>query len=109
MRSIENSPMAVPTADVASGRRVGARARGRATRLMPCEPMASENKRWYRQRIEASRPLRRRDGVRPRRPVLNAVCVDYLRSDLKPARTSSEKSCGCSQAAKCPPLATSLK
>ena len=28
----------------------------------------------------------------------------YLRSDLKPARTSSARSCGCSQAAKCPPL-----
>ena len=33
----------------------------------------------------------------------------YPRSDLKPARTSSEKSCGCSQAAKCPPLASALK
>ena len=31
----------------------------------------------------------------------------YL-SDLKPARTSSEKSCGCSQAAKCPPLSSLL-
>ena len=35
-------------------------------------------------------------------------CFDYLRSDLKPARTSWEKSAGCSQAAKCPPLATLL-
>ena len=34
----------------------------------------------------------------------SALCLDYLRSGLKPARTSSEKSCGCSQAAKCPPL-----
>ena len=33
----------------------------------------------------------------------------YPRSDLKPARTSSENSCGCSQAAKCPPLARALK
>jgi hypothetical protein len=33
---------------------------------------------------------------------------DQLRSDLKPARTSSEKSCGCSQAAKCPPLSSLL-
>ena len=32
----------------------------------------------------------------------------YLRSDLKPERTSSEKSCGCSQAAKCPPLSCLL-
>jgi hypothetical protein len=31
-----------------------------------------------------------------------------LRSDLKPERTSSEKSFGCSQAAKCPPLSTLL-
>jgi hypothetical protein len=30
--------------------------------------------------------------------------LHYLRSGLKPARTSSEKSCGCSQAAKWPPL-----
>jgi hypothetical protein len=34
--------------------------------------------------------------------------LHYLRSDLKPARTSSEKSCGCSQAAKCPPLSSLL-
>src|ERR1700738_4250672 len=31
-----------------------------------------------------------------------------LRSDLKPARTSSARSFGCSQAAKCPPLSTLL-
>ena len=31
------------------------------------------------------------------------------RSDRNPARSSSEKSCGCSQAAKCPPLARALK
>jgi hypothetical protein len=31
-----------------------------------------------------------------------------LRRGLKPARTSSEKSSGCSQAAKCPPLPTLL-
>ena len=30
------------------------------------------------------------------------------RSGLKPARTSSEKSFGCSQAAKCPPFSTLL-
>ena len=35
--------------------------------------------------------------------------LHYPRSDLKPARTSSEKSWGCSQAAKWPPLATLLK
>jgi hypothetical protein len=32
----------------------------------------------------------------------------YLRSGLKPARTSSEKSWGCSHAAKCPPLSSLL-
>lgn len=37
-----------------------------------------------------------------------ASSTDYLRSDLNPARTSSEKSCGCSQAAKCPPLSSLL-
>ena len=31
-----------------------------------------------------------------------------LRSDLKPVRTSSEKSCGCSQAAKWPPFSSLL-
>ncbi len=36
-------------------------------------------------------------------------CEDPYRSDLKPARTSSEKSFGCSQAAKCPPLGSLLK
>ena len=34
---------------------------------------------------------------------------DSQRSDLKPARISFEKSCGCSQAAKCPPLSTLLR
>ena len=33
----------------------------------------------------------------------------YVRSDLKAALTSCAKSCGCSQAAKWPPLSTSLK
>jgi hypothetical protein len=37
------------------------------------------------------------------------IVDDQLRSGLKPARTSSENSCGCSQAAKCPPLARALK
>src|SRR5438445_163596 len=42
-----------------------------------------------------------------------ALSSDYaalatLRSDLKPARTSSENSCGCSQAAKWPPLSSLL-
>ena len=37
------------------------------------------------------------------------ACCSYPRSDLSPARTSSEKSCGCSQAAKWPPLGSSLK
>src|SRR6185369_7053773 len=32
----------------------------------------------------------------------------YVRSGLKPARTSSAKSRGCSQAAKCPPLSSLL-
>jgi len=32
------------------------------------------------------------------------LAVFWLRSGLKPARTSSDKSCGCSHAAKCPPL-----
>src|SRR6266446_5757598 len=34
--------------------------------------------------------------------------ASYSRSDLKPARTSSEKIFGCSQAAKCPPFLTLL-
>ena len=33
----------------------------------------------------------------------------YLRSDRKPARTSSEKSFGCSHAAKCPPFFSLLQ
>jgi hypothetical protein len=36
------------------------------------------------------------------------LLLRYPRSDLKPTRTSSEKSCGCSQAAKWPPLSTLL-
>jgi len=44
------------------------------------------------------------------RPLVSRVLVrrHYLRSDLRPTRTSSEKSCGCSQAAKCPPLSSLL-
>jgi hypothetical protein len=34
--------------------------------------------------------------------------LHYVRSGLKPARTSSAKSSGCSQAAKCPPLSSRL-
>jgi hypothetical protein len=35
-------------------------------------------------------------------------CEEPYRSDLKAARTYSEKSFGCSQAAKCPPLSSLL-
>src|SRR5277367_3369702 len=35
-------------------------------------------------------------------------CEEPYRRDRKPARTSSEKSFGCSQAAKCPPLSSLL-
>ena len=38
----------------------------------------------------------------------SAVRITYLRSDLKLARTSAEKSWGCSQAAKWPPRSTLL-
>ncbi len=34
--------------------------------------------------------------------------LHYFRSDRKPARSSCEKSCGCSQAAKCPPFSSVL-
>ena len=43
-----------------------------------------------------------------RDPNQDNIVDDQLRSGLKPARTSSEKSCGCSQAAKCPPLSSLL-
>ena len=42
------------------------------------------------------------------RYVSSLSCEEPYRSDLKPARTSSEKSFGCSQAAKCPPLGSLL-
>src|SRR5262249_8823891 len=48
----------------------------------------------------------------PRRPVFCGFVLHdatRLRTELKAARTSSEKSCGCSQAAKWPPLSTSWK
>src|SRR5438132_7714359 len=59
------------------------------------EGLAFAIRRWARGRLAAGRPAEH--------PLLH-----YLRSDLKPARTSSEKSCGCSQAAKCPPFSTLL-
>ena len=66
----------------------GMRPRGRAKK-----PDAGHDARASRQR--------RRSGRR-------GSTSHYLRSDRKPARTSSEKSCGCSQAAKCPPLSSLL-
>ena len=44
-----------------------------------------------------------RDEALKKRPLLR-----YPRSDLKPARSSSERNFGCSQAAKCPPLGSLL-
>jgi hypothetical protein len=38
----------------------------------------------------------------------NYAAMAIFRSDLKPTRISSEKSCGCSHAAKCPPFSTLL-
>ena len=54
--------------------------------------------------IRVAKPGRRL----PRRPSPTAFRFDYLRSDLKPARISSERNFGCSQAAKCPPLGSVL-
>ena len=51
-------------------------------------------------------PANLEDGARERARTVPSH-VD-LRSDLKPARTSSERSFGCSQAAKCPPLSSLL-
>src|SRR5262249_31482982 len=58
-------------------------------------PGRSRNRSWRRQ-------SRRSNSA----ALVLAVChraSRYFRSDLRPARTSSEKSCGCSHAAKCPP------
>src|SRR5438270_633819 len=41
-------------------------------------------------------------------PSRDYAAIATLRSDLKPTRTSSERSFGCSHAAKCPPLSTLL-
>jgi hypothetical protein len=61
---------------------------------------------WRRFAAEAITPLTTwpaiRDEASKKRP------LPYPRSDLKPARTSSEKICGCSQAAKWPPFSTLL-
>jgi hypothetical protein len=53
-----------------------------------------------------TRPSIRRGEARGGDP--RAVARHYARSDLKPARTSSVKSFGCSQAAKWPPFSSSL-
>jgi hypothetical protein len=37
-----------------------------------------------------------------------AVGAGYVRSERKPARISSDRNAGCSQAAKCPPLGSLL-
>jgi FixJ family two-component response regulator len=44
----------------------------------------------------------------PGGPMQSRLRLRYARTDLKPARSSSEKSCGCSQAAKWPPLSSLL-
>jgi hypothetical protein len=51
---------------------------------------------------------RHRDHTRARPSCRSGLRRPYVRSDLKPARISSEKSFGCSQAAKCPPLSSLL-
>ena len=45
----------------------------------------------------------------PSEGMCTARMTVIYRSDLNPARTSSQNSCGSSQAAKWPPLSTSLK
>ena len=89
-----------------------------ATRPQPCWEKSSARALPLRAfwLLKIAEP-RRTDGMSTsglrRRRASPAACVPlllhYLRSDLKPVRTSSDKSCGCSQAAKCPPLATALK
>jgi hypothetical protein len=39
---------------------------------------------------------------------VSAKRTDYWRKELKPARISSDRNFGCSQAAKCPPLGSLL-
>src|SRR5207249_5129167 len=71
-------------------------------RLSSCSRIAKRGHGQERQvENRAAFVPERRDGRGP-------FCVRYLRSDLKPARTSSEKSCGCSHAAKWPPLSSLL-
>ena len=57
--------------------------------------------------IQAAFTSLRQPGKAGRRAA-GATLARYLRSDLKLARISSEKSCGCSQAAKWPPLSSRL-
>src|ERR1700675_3689576 len=69
-----------------------------------------------RQRLAKPRVEQKECGVRRLRTRFYrfALSRDYPafakfdRSDRKPARTSSERSCGCSHAAKCPPLSSLL-
>ena len=49
-------------------------------------------------------PVRRRAAASQERRLARTVSQAIYRSDWKLARTSSVSSCGCSQAAKCPPL-----
>ena len=58
---------------------------------------------------EGARMHRFNNGRLGERSHLLLSCEEPYRSDLKPARTSSERSFGCSQAAKCPPLGSLLK
>jgi hypothetical protein len=61
-------------------------------------------------RDEPHRLPEQRAGLVPGEPGLNGCGARFhQRSDLKATRSSSEKSSGSSQAAKCPPFSASLK
>src|SRR5262249_12912008 len=70
----------------------------------PPEPGQSPTPRDRTTRLDYSRFPKLERAARGGTSVLH-----YLRSGLKPARSSSTKSSGSSQAAKWPPLSTSLK
>ena len=91
---------------------VRARARGGARCRSRCSRRPRLGLVWSSQRLDVPGGGGERLGIEPtRRPPSKGMCSEpgHQRSELNAARISVEKSSGSSQAAKWPPLSTSLK
>src|SRR4029077_4636639 len=101
----DRPPARCVAADIGSEREAAGRERDEAQRLTEQSVLIVAAERYGRGR--GGRCHHHRSPMPPRAARSGGSAPQ--RSDRKAARSSSEKSCGSSQAAKCPPLSTSLK